>query len=62
MKLYKFLRLFWTPKCMHKWVAKDRFSVRYAGEGYSRYEYGDQQAGRIVSECSKCGKWESFKV
>ena len=58
MKLYRFLRLFWVPKCRHKWADK--------GERKKDYENGYGRVVKIsyerVCQCSKCGEWKSFEV
>lgn len=59
MKLYKFLRLFWVPKCKHKWKVQRKYSLGAMG---SVYDYGFTDSNIIISECSKCGEWKSFKV
>lgn len=60
--LYIILRLFFTPKCWHRWEERDKYSVQYEGEGYARYSYRDFSTGFSVCQCSKCGAWKSFRI
>ena len=53
MKLYKFLRLFWVPKCKHRWEFKYTQKVTDTLSDYWNEK---------VCQCSKCGAWKSFKV
>ena len=52
MKLYKFLRLFWAPKCKHRWKFEHDQEVTQGSE------YWNEK----VCQCSKCGEWKTFKV
>lgn len=63
MKLYKFLRLFWVPKCRHKWIPKQKYGQ--GGEAI-KWIYPEKHFLNVslhqVCQCSKCGEWKSFKV
>ena len=58
MGLYKFLRLFWVPKCVHRWGAETILAVDRKDKNNELYKVSFLS----VSECSKCGEWKSFKV
>ena len=53
MKIYKFLRLFWAPKCKHKW--EFNYNQRVTNSW-------DEHWNEKVCQCSKCGAWKLFKV
>ena len=66
-KLYKFLRLFWTPKCRHKWILNRRYGVSGGVIPWIEPEENNAYPGLCISlyevcQCSKCGEWKSFKV
>ena len=54
MKIYKFLRLFWVPKCRHNWEFKYTQTIEDEGMGTRKFSK--------VCRCYKCGEWKSFKV
>jgi hypothetical protein len=55
-KLYKLLRLFWVPRCRHKWVLQRTIKV---------YKWGGEDMPDFFKKecyCSKCGEWKWFKT
>ena len=57
-KLYRLLRLFFSPKCMHRWINHgDR-------QHNTLDEYNKVVAIRYerMCYCAKCGEWTTFKV
>jgi hypothetical protein len=55
-KLYKLLRLFWVPRCRHKWVLQRTIGV---------YKWGGEDMPDFFKKecyCSKCGEWKWFKT
>lgn len=56
MKLYKFLRLFWVPKCRHKWRLDEQVDL------FDKPSDTIRHGRKNVCQCSKCGEWKSFKV
>jgi hypothetical protein len=57
MKIYKFLRLFWVPRCGHNWVE----IIGWRLFDNSKY-YWWRTRPKVPHKCSKCGEWKSFKV
>ena len=62
-EIYKFLRLFWTPKCRHKWIPQERYGKQGGViEWIVPPDSGLNISLHQICQCSKCGEWKSFKV